>query len=84
MNREELAQLRASMNYDLQNTDSLAESLELRVLAIEEVIAVRWPRRVLVMGRLGRELRRSVRHMPGELFAEKRTAAVTADWLAGR
>jgi hypothetical protein len=82
VNRHELAALRAGMNWAEVANDSLAEVTELRVLAIEEALAVRWPRRILVLARLGRELRRSARNMPGELFAERRTAAVTSQWLA--
>jgi len=78
----DLARLRRQ-TYD-RNTmaDSLADRLELRVATLEEIAAARWPRRWLLRARLGRSLRRSVRHMPGGTFAERRIEAVTTDWLA--
>jgi hypothetical protein len=42
-------------------TDEFLTWLTLRVIALEEVAAARWPRRLLVAARLGRLLRRSVR-----------------------
>lgn len=82
MNRRELAQLRRDLYRDSLETDSLAQHLEFRVLAIETVIAARGWRRIIAAARLGRHLRESARYFPGESFAERRTAAVTADWLA--
>jgi hypothetical protein len=81
MNRRELAALRRDMHRESLDTDSLAEHLEDRVAAIEEVLATPWPRRILVRARLGRQLRRSVRHFPGGSFGERRAAAASADWL---
>jgi hypothetical protein len=82
MRRRELAALRRDMYRESLDTDSLAEHLEYRVAALEEIVAARWPRRILVRARLGRQLRRSVRHFPGKTFAERRTAAATAEWLS--
>lgn len=82
MNRRELARLRRDLYKDSLYTDSLAQHLEFRVLAIETVLATPWPRRILAAFRLGRHLRESARYFPGASFADRRTAAVTADWLA--
>jgi len=46
---------------DLTDTDELAELLERRVAAVEEVIAARWPRRWLLAARLRRQLRAATR-----------------------
>lgn len=72
MRRRELAaRLR-----ELDATDDFAtgerQQLELRIIAIEEVIAARWPRRILVRARLARALRASVRDTQGEDFEERR------------
>lgn len=81
MTPEELAALRKDLAQESLATDSLAEHLEYRVAAIEEVIAARWPRRIVVRFRLARQLRVSLRFFPGATFEERRTAAATADWL---
>jgi hypothetical protein len=78
----DLSGLRREVRADSERTDSLAEMLEHRVATLEEIAAARWPRRWLLAARLGRSLRRSVRHMPGGTFAERRAEAVTADWIA--
>jgi hypothetical protein len=53
------------------------------VAAIEEVIAAPWPRRILVRRRLRRDLRRSVAHVQGAGFAEKRFETA-AGWIERR
>ena len=68
---------------DSLTTDQLAEHLEARVAALEEIAAARWPRRWLARARLGRQLRDSIRHFPGATFADRRGEAASADWLAG-
>ena len=72
----------AELHRDVADTDSLAEHLEYRVAALEEIEAARWPRRILVRARLGRQLRASVRHFDGDTWADRRAAAASADWLA--
>lgn len=63
--------------------DSLSWMLERRVAALEEVTAARWPRRLLLTWRLGRQLRASVAPFRWEHgFLWQRTEAVTTDWLA--
>jgi len=61
MSREgNLAAIWREMDRDSVTTDQLVSHLESRVVAMEEVMAARWPRRLLLQWRLGRELRASV------------------------
>jgi hypothetical protein len=62
--------------------DDLDELLEARVAALEEIAAARWPASIGVRRRLRRALRRSVAHMPGETFADRRTEAAGAEFLS--
>jgi hypothetical protein len=64
------------------DTDSLAEALEYRVSALEEIVAARWPRRMVLRARLARQLRASLRNVQGSTFAERRAEAAGLDWLA--
>lgn len=73
-------ELRRQTNGELTTTDSLMGHLEHRVIALELVAATPWPMRLVARARLGRALRRSVRHFPGDTFAERRIEAVSNDW----
>jgi hypothetical protein len=73
--------LARQVNGELLTTDSLAAHLEQRVAALEAIVATPWPLRLVAAWRLGRALRRSVRHFPGDSFAERRVEAATNDWL---
>lgn len=84
MTARQLRQLRRELIRDVLVTDQMAEHLESRVASIEEVIAARWPHRILVRARLGRELRASVRRVQGDTFADKRAEAAGLDWLASQ
>lgn len=66
-----------------QMNDELADILEHRVTALEEILAARWPTRVVARARLRRQIRRSVSGFTGE-FAERRIEAVSCEWLSGR
>lgn len=59
---------------DASYTDSLMDALEARLVALEEVAAGRGVRRLILLWRLGRTLRASVRPYSGRSFA--RSAAV--------
>lgn len=63
-------------------TDSLLDMLEDRIARLEEVAAARWPRRLLLARRLRRELRASVRYVPGDTFTDRRAEAVGTEWTA--
>jgi hypothetical protein len=67
-------------------TDSLMAALELRIIALEEVAAARWPRRLLLAARLGRSLRRSVTgyRWAGPGFEGRRIEAAGDEWLESR
>jgi hypothetical protein len=64
--------LRIDVNEEAEHIRREAEQLELRVIAIEEAFAARWPRSIVVRARLGRQLRASVRDMQGDSFTERR------------
>lgn len=81
---DELERFRRETIFSITQTDEFATELLLQVLAIEEVYAARWPRRILVRARLGRELRRSVAHIDGATFAEKRINTISSGWLERR
>jgi hypothetical protein len=78
----EFRQFRSEAFRESLTTDSLAQSLETRVLELEAVAAARWPRRALLAWRLGRALRGSVRHIRGDTFQDRRTEAAGIEWLA--
>ncbi len=63
-------------------TDSLTETLEIRIAALEEVAAARGPGRFLAAWRLGRDLRASIRPWPGMSFRWRRAEAVHNAWLS--
>jgi hypothetical protein len=82
--RDQLAALaRQAVKSDTVTDDILSE-LTLRVIALEEVAAARWPRRWFLAARLGRLLRRSVRdiedgpYLTG--FRLRRTEPAAAMW----
>jgi hypothetical protein len=79
----ELARLRRDVSHESLDTDSLMEHLEHRVIALEEIVAARWPRRVRLRVRLARQLRASVEHFDGGTWTERRIEATGTDWLAG-
>ena len=61
----------------IEFSDECADVLERQVVRIEEVIAARWPRRWLLLRRLRREIRASVRtwrpeHIPPGDFTARR------------
>ena len=80
----ELEELRRGIGADSRMTDALMEITELRVLAIEAVLAARWPRSVLLRWRLARDLRASVRGYGPDVgtdFATRRSQAVGDGWV---
>lgn len=79
----EVAQLRADVNRDVTMTDHLGEELLRQVVAIEEVLAAPWPRRLFARRRLVRDLRRSVSGYSwvGPDFWGRRAQALGDGWL---
>ena len=75
-------QLRREMVTDSRMTDQLAEVLELRVTALEELLYARWPRSVRVRRRLRRDIRDSVRgyRRMGPGFTARRLEACGDGW----
>ena len=78
--RNDLGQLRREVIQDSTTTEQLAETAELRITALEEVLAVRWPARILARWRLARDLRASVAHVQGGTFGERRIEAIGTGW----
>ena len=77
-------QFRQDMYRDSAMTDELASELLIQVVMLEEIIAARWPWRILVRARLRRDLRRSVEHVEGRTFTDRRIAALGSGWLGRR
>lgn len=79
--RAEVDELHRAVIADNTMTDQLAGQLERRVIALEEIVAARWPRRIVVRRRLRRDLRRSVAHVQGATFTERRIEAIGSGWI---
>jgi hypothetical protein len=79
-----VAGLRREVIDDQTVGDELHSRLEERVIAVEAVLAARWPRSLLLRTRLARKLRRSVRGYQGHSFREQRWEATTVEWLTRR
>jgi hypothetical protein len=73
----------AETNREQLDTDSLMAALEQRIVALEAIVAAPFPLRIVAAWRLGRSIRRSIAHYPGDTFAERRTEAVSNDWVTG-
>jgi predicted DCC family thiol-disulfide oxidoreductase YuxK len=80
----EAAELACQVSRELLETDSLMGHLENRVAALEAIVATPWPWRIVAAWRLGRAIRRSVRHFPGDTFTEQRTEWASTDWMLSR
>lgn len=81
--RHEVRQLADDTDSAINSTDEQAEITELRVIALEEVLAARWPRRIVVRRRLIRDLRASVRGYGwvGPDFESRRIQAIGDGWI---
>lgn len=77
--------LAVELNRVIDFADEAQSELERRVIALEEIIAARWPRRVFLRRRLARELRASARAhaYAGRSFRARRGEA-TSDELIWR
>ena len=77
-------QFRRDVYQESAMTDALAEELLIQIVMIEEVLAARWPRRILVRARLRRDLRASVRHVDGGTWTDRRIETLGTGWLERR
>ena len=77
--------LAVKVNWMIDFSDAAQSELEGRVIAVEEVLAARWPRRVFLRRRLARQLRASARAhaYAGRSFRARRGEA-TSDELIWR
>lgn len=62
-------------------TEEKLSHLEARIIALEEIAAARWPRRLVLLARLGRELRRKTARYAyaGPSFGARRDEQVFTD-----
>lgn len=81
---QSLVDLRRDVRRDSAMTDQLAEVLELQVVALEEIVAARWPRSMVLRARLRRDLRASVAHAQGRTWTDRRINALSTGWLERR
>jgi len=79
----ELRQWQRQVAFHVNDTDSLGSALEARIIALEEILAARWPWRLLAAARLGREVRRSALMFAwaGPSFYTRRLEATSNEWL---
>jgi hypothetical protein len=72
--------------YDSMLADFQADHLELRVIALEAVLATRWPLRLAAAWRLGRKIRTSVAPYGwvSDSFEDQRIEAAGNEWLIQR
>lgn len=84
MLEQSLVELQRDVHRESAMTDELAGDLEGRVAALEELLYARWPRSIAVRRRLRRDLRRSIAHVQGATFSEKRSETVTTGWTERR
>lgn len=82
MSEEDREDTPAELGRSIMQTDEFAEELLLQVIAIEETIAARWPRSMMLRWRLSRDLRRSVaRVQHGATFTERRMETIGTGWM---
>lgn len=63
-------------------TDEFVSELLEQVVALEELVAARWPASMFVRWRLARDLRRSVACIEqGRSFTERRLATLATGWI---
>ena len=70
------------MRDDDEWTGVMLDELTWRVMALEEILAARWPRSILVRRRLARDIRASVAEIDGDDFTAKRSNAIGTGWCA--
>ena len=77
--------LAVKVNWMIDFSDAAQSELEGRVIALEEIIAARWPRRMLLRWRLARQLRASARaHAYAGRSFQARRGEATSDELIWR
>jgi hypothetical protein len=77
-----LADLHREGRQELLMTDEFTSELLEQVVAIEEILAARWPRSAVLRARLRRDLRASVRHADGRGFIVRRIEAISTGWIS--
>lgn len=80
--RAALDDLKRDASQNLTWTDDYASELLCQVIALEECLAARWPRSILVRARWRRDVRASVRFIGGDTFTARRINTIGTGWLA--
>ena len=78
---QSLVDLQRDVHAESAMTDHLAAELQLQIVALEEIVAARWPRSVILRRRLRRDLRASVKHIQGATWTDRRIEALGSGWL---
>ena len=80
MTAGELDAIRWQMREDDEWTGEVLDDLMFRLVTLEEILAVRWPRSILVRRRLARAIRASVAEIDGTGFFWKRLNSIATGW----
>jgi len=77
---DELTAIRRELRDTDEATGIMLDDLMFRLIALEEIVAARWPRSVLVRRRLAKAIRASVAEIGGSDFTGKRLNSVGSGW----
>jgi hypothetical protein len=80
MTADELTAIRRQMRADDDWTGDMLYEVMFRLTALEEILAARWPRSILVRRRLARAIRASVAEIDGSDFTGKRLNTIGTGW----
>lgn len=81
MSHQDPDNFRRDVIWSIGQSDAYAGEMLHQIVALEAIVVARWPRSVLLRRQLRRELRRSVAHIEGRTFAEKRLETIGTGWL---
>jgi hypothetical protein len=81
MTAGDLDAIRWQQREDDEWTAKCLDELLFQVIALEELLATRWPRSILVRARYRRDVRASVREIDGSNFTWRRLNSIGTDWL---
>lgn len=80
--RDRLDALHRATGWNTNTTDEYMSEMLHQLIALEEIVAARWPRSVLLRARWRRDVRASMREMEGSTWAWRRLNAISTDWLS--
>lgn len=79
--RDSIGELDHTVRETVSFDDQYISDLLLQVVMLEEVLAARWPRSIVLRRRWRRQVRASVRHMDGGTWVWRRLNALGTGWL---